>query len=97
MLIFILAIVVGLVLVVASNFFGAAFSRLDTPTMLTEFMLTLDMSPYFLLFIIMALIFLIGWPLEWMPILLALLRAVSMNISILQKFKILIFREDGSK
>jgi len=38
----ILAIVVGLVLVVAYNFFGAVFSRLDTPTMLAEFLLTLS-------------------------------------------------------
>ncbi len=59
-----------LILVAASNFFGAVFSRLGTPTMLTEYLLTLDMSPYMLLFIIMALIFLLGWPLEWVPIVL---------------------------
>lgn len=59
-----------LVLVAASNFFGAVFSRLGTPTMLTEYLLTLDMSPYILLFMIMALIFLLGWPLEWVPIVL---------------------------
>ncbi len=46
MLVSILAIVVGLVLIVVSNFFGAVFSRLDTPTMLAEFLLTL--SAYFL-------------------------------------------------
>ncbi len=59
-----------LVLVAASNFFGAVFSRLGTPTMLTEYLLTLDMSPYLILFMIMALIFLLGWPLEWVPIVL---------------------------
>ncbi len=59
-----------LVLVAASNFFGAVFSRLGTPTMLTEYLLTLEMSPYVILFIIMALIFLLGWPLEWVPIVL---------------------------
>ena len=59
-----------LILVAASNFFGAVFSRLGTPTMLTNYLLTLDMSPYMILFMIMALIFLLGWPLEWVPIVL---------------------------
>ena len=36
--------------------------------MLTEYLVTLDTSPY--LFMIMALIFLLGWPLEWVPIVL---------------------------
>jgi tripartite ATP-independent transporter DctM subunit len=59
-----------LFLVAASNFFGAVFSRLGTPTMLTEFLLDLDLNRYVILFIIMALIFLLGWPLEWVPIVL---------------------------
>lgn len=59
-----------LFLVAASNFFGAVFSKLGTPTMLTEFLLTLEFSPYIILIIIMALIFLLGWPLEWVPIVL---------------------------
>ena len=59
-----------LVLVAASNFFGAVFSRLGTPTMLTEYLLTLNLPPYAILFMIMALIFLLGWPLEWVPIVL---------------------------
>ncbi|MGU9957867.1 MAG: TRAP transporter large permease [Arenicellales bacterium WSBS_2016_MAG_OTU3] len=59
-----------LFLVAASNFFGAVFSRLGTPTMLTEYLLTLDLPPMLMLAIIMALIFLLGWPLEWVPIVL---------------------------
>ncbi len=59
-----------LVLVAASNFFGAVFSRLGTPGMLTNHLLALEMSPYMVLFMIMALIFLLGWPLEWVPIVL---------------------------
>ena len=59
-----------LFLVAASNFFGAVFSRLGTPTMLTEFLLDLELNRYVILFIIMALIFLLGWPLEWVPIVL---------------------------
>lgn len=59
-----------LILVAASNFFGAVFSRLGTPTMLTEYLLTLDLSPYLILLMIMGLIFILGWPLEWVPIVL---------------------------
>src|SRR5210317_2009861 len=36
--------------------------------MLTEYLVTLDTSPYLILFMIMVLIFLLGWPLEWVPI-----------------------------
>ena len=59
-----------LFLVAASNFFGAVFSRLGTPTMLTDFLLAWDLSPTLILIIIMAMIFLLGWPLEWVPIVL---------------------------
>lgn len=57
-------------LVAASNFFGATFSRLGTPVMLTEALLSWEMSATWVLIIILALIFLLGWPLEWVPIVL---------------------------
>lgn len=57
-------------LVAASNFFGAEFSALGTPKMMTEMLLGLDMSPFMILILVMALIFLLGWPLEWVPIVL---------------------------
>lgn len=57
-------------LVAASNFFGAVFSNLGTPKMLTELLLSFDLSAGWTLFLIMALIFLLGWPLEWVPIVL---------------------------
>jgi len=57
-------------LVAASNFFGAEFSTLGTPKMMTEMLLGLDMSPYLILLLVMGLIFLLGWPLEWVPIVL---------------------------
>ena len=62
-----------LFLVAASNFFGAVFSRLGTPTMLTEALLVWDLSETVVLIIIMALIFLLGWPLEWVPIVLIII------------------------
>ena len=57
-------------LVAASNFFGAVFSNLGTPQMLTELLLSFDMSAWAMLFFILALIFVLGWPLEWVPIVL---------------------------
>ena len=62
-----------LFLVATSNFFGAVFSRLGTPTMITEFLLAWDLSPTLILIMIMAMIFLLGWPLEWVPIVLIIL------------------------
>ncbi|HJZ42907.1 MAG TPA: TRAP transporter large permease subunit [Hyphomicrobiaceae bacterium] len=59
-----------LFLVATSNFFGAVFARLGTPTMLTEYLLTLDLPRYVILGLILALIFVLGWPLEWVPIVL---------------------------
>ena len=57
-------------LVAASNFFGAVFSNLGTPQMLTEILLSFNLSAGWTLFLIMALIFILGWPLEWVPIVL---------------------------
>jgi len=62
-----------MVLVAASNFFGAVFSRLGTPMVLTDFLLNLELNRYFILFIVMAMIFLLGWPLEWVPIVLIII------------------------
>jgi TRAP-type mannitol/chloroaromatic compound transport system permease large subunit len=45
-----------------------AFARLGTPTLLTEFLLGLEMNKYLILAMIMVMIFLLGWPLEWVPI-----------------------------
>lgn len=57
-------------LVAASNFFGAVFSNLGTPKFLTEVLLSLDLSTAAMLILVMALVFLLGWPLEWVPIVL---------------------------
>ena len=62
-----------LFLVAASNFFGAVFSRLGTPTMITELLLSLDVSASVVIILILALVFVLGWPLEWVPIVLIIL------------------------
>lgn len=57
-----------LVLIAASNFFGAVFSRLGGPSFIAESMLALQLSPMVFLVVLLALIFVLGWPLEWVPI-----------------------------
>ncbi|WP_025770670.1 TRAP transporter large permease [Thioalkalivibrio sp. HK1] len=74
-----------LFLVAASNFFGAVFSRLGTPTMLTNLLLSFELSQIEVLIIVMALIFLLGWPLEWVPIVLII---VPILIPLLEKMEI---------
>ena len=59
-----------MLLVAASNFFGAVFARLGTPSMITDFLLSLEVNRYLILLIVMAMIFLLGWPFEWVPIVL---------------------------
>jgi TRAP-type mannitol/chloroaromatic compound transport system permease large subunit len=59
-----------LLLVAASNFFGAVFSRMGSPTLIAESLLSLSYSPTVMLVLILAIIFVLGWPLEWVPIVL---------------------------
>ncbi|MBA3777664.1 MAG: TRAP transporter large permease subunit [Betaproteobacteria bacterium] len=59
-----------LFLVAASNFFGAVFSRLGSATMIAESLLNLSLPPIVMLALILVIIFLLGWPLEWVPIVL---------------------------
>ena len=77
-----------MVLVAASNFFGAVFARLGTPMVLTDFLLSLEMNRYLILAIVMVVIFLLGWPLEWVPIvmiivpiILPLIQALEFNLT----------------
>ena len=73
-------------LVAASNFFGAQFSALGTPKMMTELLLGLDMSPYLVLILVMALIFLLGWPLEWVPIVLIVVPILLPTVELLDVY-----------
>jgi tripartite ATP-independent transporter DctM subunit len=57
-----------LVLVAASNFFGAVFSRLGAPSFIAQNLLGFDLSPLTFLLLLLAMIFILGWPLEWVPI-----------------------------
>ena len=59
-----------MLLVAASNFYGAIFARLGTATMIAETLLASNLPPTALLLFILGLIFVLGWPLEWVPIVL---------------------------
>ena len=59
-----------LLLVAASNYFGAVFSRLGSATLIAESLLQLSFSPTVMLLLILGIIFVLGWPLEWVPIVL---------------------------
>jgi len=76
-----------LFLAVSANFYAAVFGRLGTGTWLTEQILALPVDPMVMLILIMGLIFLLGWPLEWpaiilifLPIILPVVQALGFNL-----------------
>jgi tripartite ATP-independent transporter DctM subunit len=62
-----------LLLAVTSNVFGAVFSRLGTAGWITDTLLALPVPPMGMLFVVVMLIFLLGWPFEWPAIILVFL------------------------
>ena len=65
-----------LLLVAASNLFGAVFSRLGSPEYMADWLIGLSLPPMVMLALILALIFVLGWPLEWVPIVLIVVPVV---------------------
>jgi tripartite ATP-independent transporter DctM subunit len=59
-----------LLLVTASNLFGSVFSRLGSADFLAQMLTSLALPPMLMLVVILALVFVLGWPLEWVPIVL---------------------------
>lgn len=59
-----------MILVVASNFFGAVFSLVGSATYLANTLVDLELHFFLMLLLILLLIFVLGWPLEWVPIVL---------------------------
>jgi len=57
-----------MVLLAGSNFLGAVFSRLGTPALIAGWMLGFHLPTMAYLVLIMVIIFILGWPLEWIPI-----------------------------
>ena len=76
-----------LFLAVTSNVFGAVFARLGSATVMTNTLLGLSLPPVVMMIILMALIFLLGWPFEWpaivlvfVPIFLPLVQALKFDM-----------------
>lgn len=61
-----------LIMIAACNFFGSVFSRLGGATYLSNLLLSLEFSPMMMLFIMCLIVFLMGWAMEWIPIVLIL-------------------------
>ena len=59
-----------LILAVASNVFGAIFSRLGAAAVITDAVGSIPLPDMGKLLVIMAIIFLLGWPFEWPAIIL---------------------------
>jgi tripartite ATP-independent transporter DctM subunit len=59
-----------LFLAVASNIFGAVFTRLGSATLMTDTLVGLPLPPLGTMLVVMILIFLLGWPFEWPAIIL---------------------------
>jgi tripartite ATP-independent transporter DctM subunit len=76
-----------LFLAVASNIYGSVFTRLGTSTMMAESLLGLNLSVEAMLALLMVVIFLLGWPLEWpaiififLPIFLPVVEAMKIDL-----------------
>ncbi len=77
-----------MVLVAASNFFWLSICKVRHTNASYRFLLNLEMNRYLILAIVMAMIFILGWPLEWVPIvmiiipiILPLIEALGFNLT----------------
>lgn len=57
-----------MILVAASTFLGSVFSAFGTPKFLADTILSWEVSGGLLIILILAVCFILGWPLEWVPI-----------------------------
>jgi tripartite ATP-independent transporter DctM subunit len=57
-------------LIGAANFFGAVFARLGSGNLITQTLIGLHVSPMIMLVLMLLLVFALGGPLEWIPIVL---------------------------
>ena len=73
-----------LFLAVASNVFGAVFTKLGTSNLITNSLVALPMGDWWKLVLIMFIIFVLGWPFEWPAIVLVFLPIVLPVIEKLQ-------------
>ena len=62
-----------LIMIAASNFFGSIFSRLGGASWMSNQLIQMDLPPMIMIAMIMAIVFFLGWAMEWVPIVLIIL------------------------
>jgi TRAP-type mannitol/chloroaromatic compound transport system permease large subunit len=73
-----------LLLAVASNVFGAVFTKLGSANLITNYLLAVPLSDWWKLALIMGIFFILGWPFEWPVMILVFLPIVLPVIEKLQ-------------
>ena len=79
-----------LFLAVASNVYGSVFTRLGTGTMIANAMLAAPVPPLVMMALLMGVIFLLGWPLEW-PAIILIFVPIFLPVVIALKFNLVWF------
>jgi TRAP-type mannitol/chloroaromatic compound transport system permease large subunit len=74
-----------LFLAVASNVFGAVFTKLGSASLITNTLLGIPLSDWWKLAVIMLIFFILGWPFEWPVIILVFLPIV---LPVIENFKL---------
>jgi tripartite ATP-independent transporter DctM subunit len=74
-----------MILLAASTFMGSVFSALGTPAFIAKTLLAWEIPPTFLILSILVTCFVLGWPLEWVPIVVII---VPIFMPILQAMKV---------
>ena len=74
-----------MVLLVASNILGSVFAALGTPTFIAKSLVAWGIPPDLLILSVLLLCFVLGWPLEWVPIVVII---VPIFIPILEVLKV---------
>jgi tripartite ATP-independent transporter DctM subunit len=74
-----------MILLAASTFMGSVFSALGTPAFIAKTLLAWQIPPTFLILAILVTCFVLGWPLEWVPIVVII---VPIFMPILQAMKV---------
>jgi len=65
-----------LLLIAFANYLGSVFASLGTPRLVSSWLLDLGLEPFALVIAILALVFIMGWALDWAPIVLVFIPVV---------------------
>jgi len=62
-----------LVMIAACNFWGAVFARLGGASLISDVLLGMNLPPMLMIIVILTAVFLLGWAMEWVPIVLVVM------------------------